>query len=83
MDNIEYRRRLIERVEALRIEARITRLAFHQQIGPVAAGHWTEFATSNKEEAWKFFSLQAVNRIAELLRVGVEVFHFPDDRCSG
>ena len=83
MDNIEYRRRLIERVEALRIEARITRLAFHQQIGPVAAGHWTKFAMSDEEAAWKFFSLQAVNRIAELLRVGAEIFFFPDDRHSG
>jgi hypothetical protein len=33
----EYRRRLIARVEVLRTEVRMSRLAFYEQIGPVAA----------------------------------------------
>ncbi len=37
MDDAEYRRRLIERVELLRAEVRMSKLAFHQQIGPVAS----------------------------------------------
>jgi hypothetical protein len=76
MDNNEYRRRLIARVEALRTEAAMPMLRFHQQIGPVAARKWTRFVTASDEEAWNYFSLKAVDRIANIFGVGAELFSF-------
>jgi hypothetical protein len=76
MSDKEYRRRLIARVEALRTEAAMPMLRFHQQLGPVAARRWTKFVTANDEEAWNDFSLKAVERIAELFGVGVELLQF-------
>jgi hypothetical protein len=76
MSDKQYRRRLIARVEALRTEAAMPMLRFHQQLGPVAARKWTKFVTANDEEAWNYFSLKAVERIAELFGVGAELLQF-------
>jgi hypothetical protein len=79
MENLsdsQYRRRLIARVEALRLDARMTRRAFHQQIGPVASECWIKFTTESDEEAWRHFSLKAVSRIGELFEVGAELLQF-------
>jgi hypothetical protein len=76
MDNNEYRRRLIARVEALRAEAAMPMLRFHQQIGPVAGRKWARFVAANDEEAWNYFSLKAVDRIARLFNVGAELLSF-------
>jgi hypothetical protein len=76
MDNNEYRRRLIARVESLRTEAAIPMLRFHQQIGPVAARKWARFVAASDEEAWNYFSLKAVDRIAKLFGVGAELLSF-------
>jgi hypothetical protein len=76
MSDKQYRRRLIARVEALRTEAAMPMLRFHQQIGPVAARKWMKFVTANDEEAWNHFSLKAVERIAELFGVGAELLRF-------
>jgi hypothetical protein len=76
MSNKEYRRSLIARVEALRTEAAMPMLRFHQQIGPVAARRWTKFVTANDEEAWNNLSLKAVARIAELFGIGAELLQF-------
>jgi hypothetical protein len=76
MDDAEYRRRLIERVEASRQEARMSKPAFHQQIGPAASDSWTKFATASDEEAWHHFSLKAMSRIRFLFEVGVELLQF-------
>jgi hypothetical protein len=76
MSDKQYRRRLIARVEALRTEAAMPMLRFHQQLGPVAARKWTKFVTANDEEAWNHFSLKAVERIAELFGVGAELLQF-------
>jgi hypothetical protein len=76
MDNNEYRRRLIARVEALRAEAAMPMLRFHQEIGPVAARDWAKFVTASDEEAWSHFSLKAVARIAKLFGVGAELLSF-------
>lgn len=70
MDNNEYRRRLIVRVEALRREAGMTKLAFRQQIGPVAARCWASFVSTDDEEAWNHFSLMAINRISKVFCIG-------------
>jgi hypothetical protein len=70
MSNSEYRRRLIARVEALRREARMPKLRFQQQIGPVAARKWAGFVTASEEEAWDRFSLKAIERIATVFDVG-------------
>lgn len=70
MSDKEYRRRLIERVEALRTEAALPKLSFQQQIGPVAARYWTRFATASDEEAWNHFSLKAIDRIAKVFGIG-------------
>jgi hypothetical protein len=75
-DDAEYRRRLIERVEALREEARMSKLAFHQQIGPAASDSWTKFTTASDEETWHHFSLKAMSRIGCLFGVGAELFQF-------
>ena len=80
MSDKEYRRRLIARVEALRTEAAMPMLRFHQQLGPVAARKWTKFVTANDEEAWNNFSLKAVGRIAELFGVGAELLQFKPNR---
>jgi hypothetical protein len=76
MDNNEYRRRLIARVEALRAEAGMPMLRFRQQIGPVAARDWARFVAAGDEEAWNYFSLKAVDRIANLFDVGAELLSF-------
>jgi hypothetical protein len=76
MDNNEYRRRLIARVEALRTEAAMPMLRFHQQIGPVAARKWSRFVVTSDEEAWNYFSLKAVDRIGKLFGVGAELLSF-------
>jgi hypothetical protein len=76
MNNNEYRRRLIARVEALRAEAGMPMLRFHQQIGPVAARDWARFVATSDEEAWNYFSLKAVDRIANLFGVGAELLSF-------
>jgi hypothetical protein len=76
MENNEYRRRLIARVEALRAEAGMPMLSFHQQIGPVAARDWAKFVAASEEEAWSYFSLKAVDRIANLFGVGAELLSF-------
>ena len=76
MSDKEYRRRLIARVEALRTEAAMPMLRFHQQLGPVAARKWGKFVTANDEEAWNNLSLKAVARIAELFGIGAELLQF-------
>ncbi|WP_213803738.1 hypothetical protein [Granulicella sp. dw_53] len=76
MNNKEYRRKLIARVEALRTEAGMPMLRFHQQIGPVAARDWAKFVAASDEEAWSHFSLEAVARIANLFGVGAELLSF-------
>jgi hypothetical protein len=76
MSDKQYRRRLIARVEALRTEAAMPMLRFHQQLGPVAARKWTKFVAANDEEAWNYFSLKAVERIAELFGVGAKLLQF-------
>ncbi|MGC2163589.1 MAG: hypothetical protein WA634_16900 [Silvibacterium sp.] len=76
MENDEYRRRLIARVEALRKEALMTRPDFHSQIGAVASESWIKFTTVSNEEAWQHFSLKAVSRICELFGVGTELLQF-------
>jgi hypothetical protein len=75
-DDRVYRQILIERVEQLRWEARMTKLAFHQQLGPNAARDWAKFCTLSDDEAWKHFSLKAINRIMNLFEVGVELLQY-------
>jgi hypothetical protein len=70
MDNSEYRRRLIARVDALRKDAGLTKLAFRQQIGPVAARCWASFISANDEEAWNHFSLKTIDRISKVFGIG-------------
>lgn len=69
MNDSEYRRRLIARVDALRLEAGMPMLRFWQLMGPVAARRWNRFVTADDEEAWYHFSLKAVCRIAEMFEV--------------
>ena len=83
MSDKEYRRRLIARVEALRTEAAMPMLRFHQQLGPVAARKWTKFVTANDEEAWNYFSLKVIHRIAELFGVGAELLQFKPNQDAG
>jgi hypothetical protein len=63
-------------VEALRAEAAMPMLRFHQQIGPVAARRWAKFVAANDEEAWNHFSLKAVDRIGKLFGIGAELLSF-------
>jgi len=76
MENSEYRRRLIARVEALRKEALMTRPDFHSRIGAVASEAWIKFSTSTDEEAWEHFSMKAISRICKVFGVGVELLQF-------
>jgi hypothetical protein len=76
MSNNEYRRRLIARVEALRAEAGMPMPRFRQQIGPVAARKWVRFVTADDEDAWNYFSLKAIDRIAKVFGVGAELLSF-------
>ena len=80
MDDNEYRRRLIERVEALRKEAGMSKLTFRQQIGPIAAKKWSRFVTAREEEAWNYFSLKAIERIGQLFGLGTELLQFPSNQ---
>ena len=77
LDDNEYRRRLIERVEALRKEAGMPKLTFRQQIGPFAAKKWIRFVTAREEEAWNYFSLKAMERISKVFGIGAELLQFP------
>lgn len=72
----EYRCRLIARVEALRLDARMTKRDFHQQIGPLASAFWRRFETASEEEAWQHFSLKGISRIGEVFGLGAEMLQF-------
>jgi hypothetical protein len=74
--DIEFRRRLIARVEALRLDARMTRRDFHQQIGPVASYFWRQFVSLSDEEARQRFSLKGISRICEVFGLGTELVQF-------
>lgn len=76
MNNKEYQRKLIARVEALRAEAAMPMLRFRQQIGPAAARDWARFVAATDEEAWSYFSLKVIDRIANLFGVGAELLSF-------
>jgi hypothetical protein len=76
LSDSEYRRRLITRVEALRLDARMTKRDFYQQIGPVASHFWKRFEASSEEEAWQRFSLKGISRIGDVFGVGAELLHF-------
>jgi hypothetical protein len=80
MDDNEYRRRLIERVEALRKDAGMPMLTFRQQIGPIAARKWIMFVTAKEEEAWNYFSLKAIGRIGQLFALGAELLQLPSNQ---
>ncbi len=82
MTNSEYRRRLIARVEALRKEAGLPKLRFRQQIGPVAAKKWARFVSASENEAWNYFSLKAIERIANVFGVGAELLQFKSDQSQ-
>jgi hypothetical protein len=76
MDDREYRRRLIARVEALRREALMTRSEFHSRIGAVASGDWIEFTAASDKETSQYFSLKAISRICEAFGIGTELLQF-------
>jgi hypothetical protein len=76
MNNCEYRKRLIARVEGLRKEALMTKPDFHYQIGAVASANWIKFTTATEEEAWCHCSMKAISRICEVLDVGTELLYF-------
>lgn len=76
LSDSEYRRRLIARVEALRLGARMTKVVFHQRIGPMASAFWRRFETASEEEAWQRFSLKGISRIGEVFGLGAELLHF-------
>lgn len=76
MDDREYRRKLIARVEALRREARMTRSDFHARIGAVASRDWIEFTAASNEEGSQYFSLKAISRVCEVFGVGTELLQF-------
>ena len=80
MDDNEYRRRLIARVEAMRKEAALPMLSFCQQVGPVAARHWKLFVNASDQEAWNHFSLKAISRIANLFGMGAELLQFKSNQ---
>jgi hypothetical protein len=70
MDNKEFRRRLIARVEALRIEFRLSKLTFYERIGPVAAKRWAQFVAASDDQAWNYFPLKYLDRIAGMFGIG-------------
>ena len=70
MDNREFRRRLIARVEALRIEFRLPKLVFYERIGPVAAKRWARFVAAHDDDAWNYFPLKYMDRIAAMFGIG-------------
>jgi hypothetical protein len=51
-------------------------LRFRQQIGQVAARRWARFVAASDEDAWKYFSLKAIDKIAKLFGVGAELLQF-------
>jgi hypothetical protein len=69
MDNRKFRRRLIARVEALRIEFRLPKLVFNDRIGPVAAKR-ARFEAASDDEAWNHFPLKYMDRIAGMFGIG-------------
>ena len=70
MDNQEFRRRLIARVEALRIDFRLPKLVFYERIGPVAAKRWARFVAASDDEAWCHYPLKYMDRIAGMFGIG-------------
>jgi hypothetical protein len=70
MNNKEFRRRLIARVEALRIEFRLPKIVFYDRIGPVGAKRWARFVAASDDEAWNHFPLKYMDRIAGMFGIG-------------
>jgi hypothetical protein len=75
-NDIEFRRLLIARVEALRLDARMNRADFHHQIGATASYFWRKFVSLSDEEAWPHFSLKGISRICEVFGSGTELLRF-------
>ena len=48
----------------------MSRLVFYEQIGPAAAKRWARFAGACDEEAWNYFPLKQVDRIAGIFGIG-------------
>jgi len=76
MDDREYRRRLIARVEALRRESLMTRSDFHDRIGAVASREWIAFVVNQDKQKSQYFSLKVISRICEVFGVGTELLQF-------
>jgi hypothetical protein len=76
MENNEYRCRLIARVEALRAEAGMPMLRFHQQIGPVAARKWARFVASSDEPGMESLLVEGRRPDRKLFGVGAEPLSF-------
>lgn len=76
MDDREYRRRLIARVEALRKESLMTRSDFHARIGGVASREWIAFVANRDKDKSQYFSSKVISRICEVFDVGTELLQF-------
>jgi hypothetical protein len=69
-NDAEFRRRLIDRVDALRAAARMSKEEFTAAAGPVAARSWTRFVAANESDAWHYLSIETLDRIAAAFNVG-------------
>ena len=73
----KFRRRLLGRVEALRIAAAMSREEFVAAAGIIAGKAWTQFVAADERKAWQHLSIGVLDDIAGALDVsGTDLVHF-------
>ncbi len=66
----EFRRRLIERVEALRAAALMSSDEFNARVGPPAAKGWAKFIAADARDPWSHLSVGTLEGIAAAFEIG-------------
>jgi hypothetical protein len=69
-NDAEFRRRLIDRVDALRVAARMSEEEFFATAGPVAAKGWARFVAADGSDAWEHLSIETLDRVAGAFDIG-------------
>jgi len=65
----EFRRKLIARVDALRVAAGMSKEEFFARTGPVVAKGWTSFVAAHESDAWNHISIETLDRIAAAFEI--------------
>lgn len=69
-NDAEFRYRLIDRVNTLRVASGMSQEEFLATAGPVTANSWTRFVAADENDAWEHLSIETLDRIAWAFDIG-------------